>query len=287
MADSLSHDAENGPSRSYNADHSHETRKKHQKHTCKFIVCSQLFSVFCFAVGIAGGILIGIYAYHGGTDDKDDKVTPNPLLNGYKPKTNTQQPTSNQGRTVQEGPKHCSHKDPVQHSNYENSLYAPLTTDEMDRVAKYLKDTGIISTTDQPTSLRDTFILYQSILPPVKSDALRYLDEGGDKPSRNAKVTVQRGGVSSPDIMEYKVGPLGANGPLTSSEITKPGDIQFNTRPYEFLELAAMEEIVRKDLKVLEPLIRESFDDASYPDDIFLNFLNGPPNPKGNERETR
>ena len=285
MADLVSHDAENGPSRSYNAENSHEPRKKYQKNTCKLIVCSQLFSVFCFVVGIVGGIIIGIYIYHGGPDEKDDQATLKPLSNAYNTKTDLQpQSTSKQGLTT---PNQCSRRNPVQHSNYEDSFYAPLTTDEMDRVAKFLTDTGIISTADPPTSLLDTFILYQSVLPPVKSDALRYLDEGGDKPSRYAKVTVQRGGASSPAIMEYKVGPLGANGPLTSSEITKPGDIQFNTRPYEFLELAAMEKIVRKDLKVLEPLITESFDDATYPDDLYLNFLNGPPNPNGNERETR
>ena len=287
MADSLSHDAEDGPSRIHNENNRHGSRKKHQKHTCKFIVCSQLFSVFCFAIGIAGGILIGIYAYHGGPDDKDDTVTPNPLVNIDHAKTNAQQTTSKQWPVVQERPKHCTRRNPVKHSNYEDSLYAPLTKDEMDRVAKYLKDTSIISTTDSPTSLRDTFVLYQSVLPPIKADALSYLDKGGSKPSRNAKVTVQRGGASPPDIMEYKVGPLGATGPLTSSEITKPGDIQFNTRPYEFLELAAMEKIVREDLKVLEPIMKQSFDNAAYPDDLFLNFLNGPPNPNGDERETR
>ena len=285
MEDSFTHDAENGPGRKHG--HNRRDGRQQQKHTCKFIICSQLFSVFCFAIGIAGGILIGIYVYHGGPDDKDDKVTPNPLVNVHQAKTNPQPTSASVGQSVKEEPKHCSRRNPVKHSNYEDSLYAPLTTDEMDRIAKYLNDANIISTTEVPTSLRDTFILYQSVLPPVKSDALRYLDEGGSKPSRNAKVTVQRGGASPPDIMEYKVGPLGANGPLTSSEITKPGDILFNTRPYEFLELAAMENIVKEDLKVLEPLIKESFDNASYPDDLYLNFLNGPPNPNGNERETR
>ena len=284
MEDSFSHDAENGPGRKHG--HNQRNARKQQKHTCKFIICSQLFSVFCFAVGISGGILIGIYVYNGGPDDKDDTVTPNPLANIAQAKTDPQHTAGKQGQSVQEGPKHCSRRNPVKHSNYEDSLYAPLTTDEMDRIVN-LKDTNIISTTDIPTSLHDTFILYQSVLPPVKSDALRYLDEGGSKPSRNAKVTVQRGGASPPDIMEYKVGPLGANGPLTSSEITKPGDIQLNARPYELLELAAMEKIVKEDLKVLEPLVRESFDNASYPDDLYLNFMNGPPNPNGDERETR
>lgn len=281
MADSFTHDAEKGPGRNYKT--GHESRKEMHRHSCKYIVCSQFFSVFCFAIGIAGGILIGIYAYHGGPDDDDHRTTGASL----KPQMEKPQSTDGQRLHTTAAPKHCSNRNPVQHSNYEDSLYAPLTTDEMDRVAKFLKDTGVISTTDPPTNLQDIFILYQSVLPPIKSEALEYLDHAGEKPSRNAKVTVQRGGVLTPDIMEYKVGPLGSNGPLSCSEITKPGDIQFNSRPYDFLELAAMEEIVRKDLKVLEPLIGESFDNAVYPDDLYINFLNGPPNPNGNERGTR
>ena len=293
MADNYSHDAENGPSRTYKTD----GKRKSQRQSCKLIVCSQMFSVLCFAVGIAAGILIGIYAYHGGPSDNDDSktATQTPLLNYQSGKsqpstgpavTSNIHPNTGQG-LPDEDPRYCQHRNPVEDSNYEDSLYAPLTTQEMDRVAKFLKDTQIISTVDKPTSLTETFILYQSVLPPLKSDALKYLDHHGEKPVRNAKVTVQRGGISSPDIMEYKVGPLGANGPLTCSEITKPGDINFNTRPYEFLELQAMEKIVQKDLQVLESLIRESFDGAAYPGDVYVNFLNGPPNPNGNERETR
>lgn len=32
------------------------------------LCCAQLFGVFLFCVGLVGGILIGIYAYHGGPD---------------------------------------------------------------------------------------------------------------------------------------------------------------------------------------------------------------------------
>ena len=34
----------------------------------KELCCAQLFGVFLFIVGLVGGILIGIFAYHGGPD---------------------------------------------------------------------------------------------------------------------------------------------------------------------------------------------------------------------------
>ena len=287
MADAQLNDAENGPSRMESTKKSAYLEKRRHKQTCKMIVCSQLFSVFCFAVGIAGGILIGIYAYHGGPD-KDSNESP-PQINNMHYQTDrppaTAGPTS-KSSPPHEDPKQCNYRNPVIHSNYEESVYAPLTTNEMERIASFLMESGIVSTITPPKSLKDSFILYQSLLPPVKTDALKYLDDGGEKPGRYAKVTVQRGGISQPDVMEYKVGPLGVSGPLTCSEITQPGDIKFNTRPYEFLEYYAMEEIIRKDLDVLAPLIKESFD-AVYPDDLYLNTLNGPPNPEGDQRETR
>ena len=283
-----SHDAESGPGRYVNDKQSAAFKQKREERSCKIIVCSQLFSVFCFAIGIAGGILIGIYAYHGGPDENEDKIT-TPQTNKMRYQTERSQLSSipsSRPSTTAETSKNCNSRNPVKHLNYEDSIYAPLTTNEMDRIADFLKDSNIISTINPPKSLKDTFILYQSILPPVKTDALKYLDQGGLKPGRYAKVTVQRGGISSPDVMEYKVGPLGVSGPLTCSEITKAGDIKFNTRPYEFLELEAMEEIISKDLEILEPLIIESFD-AEYPDDLYINLLNGPPNSDGDQRETR
>ena len=287
MTDEHPHDAENGPHRTMSVKQSAYLEKMRQKQSCKTIICSQLFSVFCFSIGIAGGIFIGIYAYHGGPDTESST----------KPsQANTMQYQTGRPHTINEpstGPsephedqKICNYRNPVIHSNYEHSVYAPLTTNEMDRIANFLKESDIVSTVEPPRSLKDSFILYQSILPPMKIDALTYLDNGGEKPGRYAKVTVQRGGISPPDVMEYKVGPLNVNGPLTCNEITSPGDIKFNTRPYEFLEVSAMEEIIAKDLEVLKPLIKESFD-AVYPDDLYINPYNGPPNPDGDQRETR
>ena len=40
--------------------------KKTPKMSRRDLCCVQLFGVFLFLVGLAGGILIGIYVYHGG-----------------------------------------------------------------------------------------------------------------------------------------------------------------------------------------------------------------------------
>ena len=51
----------------YRADgESRPTSKKKPKMSRRDLCCVQLFGVFLFLVGLAGGILIGIYVYHGG-----------------------------------------------------------------------------------------------------------------------------------------------------------------------------------------------------------------------------
>ena len=285
MADSLPYSdvGEDRSSRKY------IIRKK--KSACK-IICSQLFSVLLFAAGVVAGLLIGIYAYHGGpnsTFDKDSNGNAKSVkTQTEKPETTSSPYTSTSARkTTRESNRHCKNRNPIEHLNYEESIYAPLTTNEMDRIATYMNDRGLVTTQEPPSSLTENFILFQVLHPPVKAEALHYLDNGGEKPGRYAKVTVQRGNRNPPDIMEYKVGPLGSSGPLTHAELVNAGDIHFNSRPYDQLEFSHMTSLIGEDLNVLEPLIRESFDNSVYPDDMNIIFNNGPPNRRGAERETR
>lgn len=256
--------------------------------SCKQICCMQLFAVVVFALGITGGIFIGIYAYH---DAKtDEPVTVNCQSNGnHPPGVNTQTsmpPEVKPAETAHQKPGECSKRDPVLDNRYENYIFSPLTASEMYKAAEFLKKRNLISTLEQPSNLTQNFILYQCIHPPMKADALKYLDQNGPKPKRYAKVTVQRGGVASPDVMEYKVGPLDSD-TMTVEELTKPGEIHFNSRPYEFLELNAVEDLLRPHIETLAPLISESFDGAKYPDDVYIDMYNGPPSTSGTDRVIR
>lgn len=58
---------------------------------------------------------------------------------------------------------------------------------------------------DASTSAYSNYIYSASLFPVGKADALQYLDQGGSKPARHAKVIVIRGANSPPDVAEYKV----------------------------------------------------------------------------------
>ena len=257
--------------------------KKEGSLSCKQICFLQIFAVIVFAAGVAGGICIGIYVYHDGPNSDTDSGHASNANANTGDQTNTVRSTSSGTHSE---PSSCPQMDPVSKRSYEDSIYAPLTPTEMNKAAKALLDNGVVSTIEDPTSLAENFILYQRIDPPVKSEALEYLDNDGAKPKRFAKVTVQRGGVSPPDVMEYRVGPLDGQ-QITVTPKTSPGDIHFNSRPYDMLELTIGNDIVAQELALLSPLLAESFDGAQYPRDVYINPYNGPPSTSGTERNVR
>lgn len=248
------------------------TNRNGPQHMCLY----QLFGVVIFAVGLTAGVLIGVYLINK-EQCQDASVEKTPT---QKPKVTTNTIDSSKG--IQECPK----RDAVSDSSYEDSLFAPLTVAEMQRVAivmlaKNYINVGMHGVAD----LTDNFILYQNFLPPNKTLALSHLDSNGPHPGRFAKVTVQRGGANPPDLMEYKVGPLNSNS-LEVAAMTQPGEITFNSRPYEFLEVPVMLQLLQPHLGVLAPLISESFDGAVI-EDLSISLFNGPPSYNGTERETR
>ena len=250
------------------------------------ICCVQVLAVLTFAIGIAAGIVIGIYALKDVVEDDDKCPAVANSINNQNLQLSTE-PLSTAANAPSLQSDECPDRNPVSSTSYEDTVYAPLTAAEMEKTAKFLLQKGIISILTTPRSLTENFILYQTFLPPVKKEALAYLDNGGTKPKRYAKVTVQRGKVQTPDIMEYKVGPLDASS-MSVTAITNPGDVPFNARPYDAIETYVMEEILSDDLEItLAPLIAESFDGAAYPDDIWINFYNGPPSTTGNTRNVR
>ncbi|KAL3858668.1 hypothetical protein ACJMK2_008930 [Sinanodonta woodiana] len=228
----------------------------------KTVGCCQIIGAVIFALGLVVGLVIGLYVHQ------------NRIFQSH-----------NIGSTVRPVSQ-CPSTNPVIHLDFESSLFAPLTVREMTQVAQILLNESIIMSLDEPTGLTQNFITSMYLHPPLKAMALKYLDDDGPNVGRYAKVHVQRGATSPPDVMEYKVGPLGGN-KATITPLTKAGDIHFNARPYEKVEIANLNNAIKKDMHILASLIAESFDGAVYPRDITAFFFNGAAGFRAEERETR
>ncbi|KAL3842683.1 hypothetical protein ACJMK2_020671 [Sinanodonta woodiana] len=274
------------------------SRKYHigneQKEKKSFNYCSHFFVLVVFAVGLVGGICIGIYVYH---DNKSDNSCLNQFSQGAGANTggsittSTQTKASSDGTTPSTAPitniRQCPNRNPKDNTPYESSLFAPLTVKEMTDVSEILWREKFITTINHaPRSLDENFILYMYLFPPRKEDAIKYLYNNGSKPGRYAKVHIQRGAEHVPDIMEYKVGPLG-HPEATVTQLTTPGEIHFNSRPYDGVEVKALDDLLHTDMKVLETIMRESFDNATFPKDLYIFYYNGPPGRTTEGRETR
>ena len=57
------------------------------------------------------------------------------------------------------------------------------------------------------------------LLQPNKSDAIKYLDQGGPAPSRYAQATIQFGATLEPYVQEYVVGPLPITNQSAATEL--------------------------------------------------------------------
>ena len=111
------------------------------------------------------------------------------------------------------------------------------------------------------------------LIPPPKSAARAFLESDDDSvkpPPRYAKVTVARGSVDPPDVMEYKIGPLhgcdlGDCGSISLLSVgdeieplTKPGQISWAKRPYDMGEVSYFP-LIQATLQPLSSLLFEKF----------------------------
>ncbi|KAK3581499.1 hypothetical protein CHS0354_031835 [Potamilus streckersoni] len=225
------------------------------------IYCCQFLGALIFAIGLTVGLIIGIFVYHG-------------------------QKKESQSFSLDRQISQCHTRNPIINSDYESSVFAPLTTREMVKAAFSLLNQSIITSLDPATDLTQNFIICMYLHPPEKVKVLNYLDNGGPRVGRYAKVYVQRGAASPPDVMEYKVGPLGSDTP-TVTALTQEGEIHFNASSYNTVELTHYDKLVEKDMNILATIIAESFDVAVYLRDLYIFYFNGPPGLKAEERETR
>jgi diamine oxidase len=100
-----------------------------------------------------------------------------------------------------------------------DEIFNTLSASEIDSLIAYLKAEGVVDfnrweVDDEDKSLNSNYAMVYSAMAPPKAEALAYLDADGPMPERFAAVTVNRGGATTRDVMDYKVGPL-VNGTLT------------------------------------------------------------------------
>ncbi|XP_029481758.1 diamine oxidase [copper-containing]-like [Oncorhynchus nerka] len=127
------------------------------------------------------------------------------------------------------------------------SMFADLTPNEMRDVRDYLQGKPELGlTAARGKSLKKNSILLMELHLPRKHEALRALDRGQAKPMRQARVVVQFGNQSQPNITEIIVSPLPF--PTSYREKTFKGDkpIRFESRPITKAEYSHIIDILQK-----------------------------------------
>lgn len=139
------------------------------------------------------------------------------------------------------------------------SMFADLSPHEMMAVRDYLyscNELGLTSARDK--SLKKNSILLIELHVPRKHEALRALDRGQAKPTRQARVVVQFANQAQPNITEYIVAPL----PYPNSHQLKTfkGDrpIKFESRPITSVEYKHIDGILNKVAKKVNKILFES-----------------------------
>ncbi|KAL4222454.1 hypothetical protein ACF0H5_018494 [Mactra antiquata] len=122
-------------------------------------------------------------------------------------------------------------------------------------------------------SLSDDRISHIYLYPTPKDVVLHYLDNNGTFPGRYAKVHVNRGSRTPPDVMEYKVGPLNVSfNDMSVTKLRQDGEIAYNRRPYETFESNILYNFMLPFLKNVSTLIEDSLDEGYSEHNVFPSF---------------
>lgn len=144
-------------------------------------------------------------------------------------------------------------------------MFADLTVHEMKVVRAYLHAIPEMGLTNARTrSLNKNSILLMELHLPKKHEALRALDRGHAKPPRQARVIIQFGNQTKPNITEYIVSPL----PSPTSHVVKTfkgaKPITFESRPITAVEYEYVNVILEKIAAKAHKLLFETTGGFSY-----------------------
>ncbi|KAL2093346.1 hypothetical protein ACEWY4_010658 [Coilia grayii] len=142
------------------------------------------------------------------------------------------------------------------------AVFADLSEDEYQQVREYMGAQASleISNSDTPKPNENVLFLIDLVLP-KKAEVLRFLDENGPTPAREASVVIFYGARGY--LKEYVVGPLG--GSLTYRDVTMEKydepELKVTARPISGGEFSKVLELLFLEVSVKIPkIMKESFD---------------------------
>ncbi|KAF8600307.1 amine oxidase catalytic domain-containing protein [Ceratobasidium sp. AG-I] len=175
------------------------------------------------------------------------------------------------------------------------NIWASLTRSETKEVQDWMyRQKGFNLTRMENARMNDnTLWLIESILP-NKTDALRYVDKNGETPAKYARVILYSGGLSTPLIQEYMVGPL----PISSNTTHTPFSYVYQNStggvggsgvfPFNARSADSIEEFVQSFMTPLENITKDLIG-GSYTgskDDQLSYSWQGPNSYDGNWRRS-
>lgn len=159
----------------------------------------------------------------------------------------------------------CSTSNSTDWAQYGASIFADLTVSEMKAVRAYLHGITEMKLADVSiNNLKKNNILLIELYLPKKNEALKALDLGQARPLRQARVIIQFGNQTKPNISEYIVTPLPTP---TSHEVKtfKGGRlIDYESRPLTSWEDFYLNEFLRKITAPAQKLLLETTGGFSF-----------------------
>ena len=139
------------------------------------------------------------------------------------------------------------------------AVFDELTADEIKTVFDYLQKNVITNLKPGPeATMADPFVHLMEAILPEKEKVLKFLDDGGSRPTRQGKAYVTRGDLSPPVIEVYAVDLPTSNGSHALLE-TQP----FYKTPISDVEQTAMGVVIKSALSSVDHIFKESYE-ASY-----------------------
>ncbi|XP_045900615.1 amiloride-sensitive amine oxidase [copper-containing]-like [Micropterus dolomieu] len=162
------------------------------------------------------------------------------------------------------------------------SMFADLTVPELKAVQAYLHGIPELELTDAHSkTLKKNIILLIELHLPRKHEALRALDHGQAKPPRQARVIIQFGNQTRPNITEFIVSPLPS--PKSHEVKTFKGDlpIQFESRPITDVEQNHINDFLEKITSTAHKLLFETTGEFSFANCTDRCLMSSDTSPRG------
>ncbi|XP_064030167.1 membrane primary amine oxidase isoform X2 [Pogoniulus pusillus] len=147
------------------------------------------------------------------------------------------------------GPSTCQHQ-PLQEEDSDGGqslVFADLSPEEMVQVVRYLRGSLGVQLVDASRAKpSDNCIASIDLQVPAKAEVLRFLDEGGARPRREALAVLYFGNQPEPNVTEYVVGPLPT--PAYHRDVTVQrygGTVPYHRRPTLAVEYQQITEVLR------------------------------------------